>query len=196
MNFVAHLFLAQPTADSYFGNLLGDFRRGVDLNRYSDAIQAGVSNHIFVDKFTDSHALVRDAKRLVSDKRRRFAGIMLDVLFDHFLLKHWSLYSACSFEAFSCNVYSGLAERVVIMPTGMQPMIRSLLEGHWLTVYRDMSGVERALERTAGRIRFAHNFNGSIEEIHRAYESFEQAFLQFFPQLVHAVQHQAIESRS
>ena len=50
MNYLAHLFLARPTADSHFGNLLGDFRRGVDISRYGRAVQLGLKNHYEVDK--------------------------------------------------------------------------------------------------------------------------------------------------
>ncbi|OFI36120.1 acyl carrier protein phosphodiesterase [Alteromonas lipolytica] len=193
MNYLAHLFLSKPTADSCFGNLLGDFRRGVQLADYSEAVQAGVSNHIFVDKFTDNHELVRDARHLVSAPRRRFAGIMLDVVFDHFLLKHWDRYSAKAFSTFSEEAYACLEQRVDVMPDAMQPMIKSMLHHRWLDTYKDLSGVNRALERTADRIRFKHDFHGSIDEVHRHYAQFEQTFLAFFPHLITAVQQQQLE---
>lgn len=193
MNYLAHLFLAQPTADSCFGNLLGDFRRGVDLQNYTDAVRAGVTNHIFVDKFTDTHHAVRQARQLVSAPRRRFAGVMLDVLFDHFLLKHWSSFSGQSFSDFSQTVYHCLAQRYAIMPWGMQPMIKSMLEHRWLDTYSELNGVERALERTAARIRFDHEFYGSIEDIYARYERFEEVFVSFFPDLMLAVKQQQIE---
>ena len=52
MNYLAHLFLARPTADSQFGNLLGDFRRGVDIKEFGQAVQLGLKNHYEVDRFT------------------------------------------------------------------------------------------------------------------------------------------------
>ena len=193
MNYLAHLFLARPTADSCFGNLLGDFRRGVDLNCYSDAVRAGVANHIFVDKFTDSHSSVRQARGEVSAGRRRFAGIMLDVLFDHFLIKHWSLYSEESFTAFTQRAYDCLERRVSVMPESMQAMVRSMLTHRWLDTYTHLRGVEQALERTASRIRFKHNFHGSIEDVQQNYAVFEQTFLTFFPQLLAAVRQHGVE---
>ena len=193
MNYLAHLFLARPTADSCFGNLLGDFRRGVDLNSYSNAVRAGVANHIFVDKFTDSHNIVRQARSEVSAGRRRFAGIMLDVLFDHFLIKHWSLYSEESFTVFGQRAYDCLGRRVSIMPENMQAMVGSMLTHRWLDTYSHLQGVERALERTASRIRFKHNFHGSIEDVQQNYALFEQTFLTFFPQLLAAVRQHGVE---
>ena len=193
MNYLAHLYLARPTADSCFGNLLGDFRRGVDLDHYSEAVQAGVANHILVDKFTESHSAVRQARGVVSARRRRFAGIMLDVLFDHFLIKHWSLYSDESFTVFSQRTYECLAQRVGVMPERMQVMVRSMLTHRWLDTYRHLQGIEKALERTASRIRFQHSFHGSIDEVKENYAVFEETFLTFFPQLLAAVRRHAVE---
>ena len=194
MNYLAHLFLAQPTADSCFGNLLGDFRRGVDLSAYSEGVRAGVANHIFVDKFTDTHNVVRLARGEVSAERRRFAGIILDVLFDHFLIKHWSRYSEQHFSEFSHTAYACMAQRVSIMPEAMQGMINSMLTHRWLDTYTQLQGVDRALERTASRIRFKHGFHGSINEVHRNYAVFEQTFLEFFPQLMAAVRQHGAEA--
>lgn len=193
MNFVAHLYLAQPSADSYFGNLLGDFRRGVTVEDYSPAVQAGVANHIHVDKFTDRHDLVKGALAQISPRRRRFGGIILDVLFDHFLLKHWARYSHLSADTFTQQAYQRLAERVSVMPSRMQRVVTSMIEHEWLDTYKTLSGVGHALERTASRIRFAHQFDGSIEEVFSNYDDFEGIFLAFFPQLIASVNVAAIE---
>ncbi|NVK54474.1 MAG: DUF479 domain-containing protein [Alteromonadaceae bacterium] len=193
MNFLAHLFLAQPTADSYFGNLLGDFRRGVDLNDYPHAVRTGVANHMHVDKFTDHHPLVKKAKTLVSESRRRYAGIMLDILFDHFLIKHWQHYSHQSLHDFCEDVYTRLGSRVHVMPSRMQIVVKGMLKYRWLTTYQNLSGVGKALDRTAGRIRFANSFHGSIEEVQANYSDFEQAFTAFFPELIESVRAHNIE---
>ncbi len=187
MNYLAHLFLAQPTADSYFGNLLGDFQRGVNLNDFPAAVRRGVANHIHVDRFTDNHALVKHAKTLVSARRRRYAGIMLDILFDHFLIKHWQRYSNQSLSSFCQHAYQRLDSRVYNMPQRMQNVVNSMLEHRWLTNCTSLSGVDKALDRTADRIRFRHRFHGSIEEVYLHYAEFEKAFTVFFPQLMASV---------
>ena len=91
MNYLAHLHLSQPNGESRFGNLLGDFMHGVQPHTYSRLVQAGLANHRLVDKFTDQHAQVIQAKQLFSARRRRFAGIIVDVSFDHFLISSKSL---------------------------------------------------------------------------------------------------------
>ncbi len=90
MNYFAHLTLARPTVPSKVGNLLGDFMRGVREPDLPEAVRLGLHNHRLVDRFTDHHPLVIESRALFSPQRRRFAGVALDVLFDHFLIRHWS----------------------------------------------------------------------------------------------------------
>jgi acyl carrier protein phosphodiesterase len=184
MNYLAHLFLARPTPQSRMGNLLGDFCKGVNILDYSRPIISGLHNHRLVDRFTDNHVIVRQAKGRFSAKRRRFAGIALDVLFDHFLLRHWQRYSDIPVEHFLELTYSDLAQTLLLMPPRMQNVVKSMLEQHWLLQYQTLDGVGYALDRIAGRIRFANQFSGSIEEIEVHYAEFEQCFERFFPALI------------
>ncbi len=190
MNYLAHLFLAKPSPDSYLGNLLGDFRRGVDVSLYNCAVQAGLANHLLVDKFTDAHPVVLSAKRAISQQRRRFAGIMLDICFDHFLVRHWERFSEETIDTFTQRVYQGLSQRKSQMPPQMQQMVNSMTTHKWLDGYGDFAQLEAVLERTANRIRFRHCFHGSINEVEAHYAQFEAAFLTFFPALIkHVRQH-------
>ena len=94
MNHFAHLVLAQPTVESTVGNLLGDFARGVDAEALPPPVRAGLLNHRAVDRFTDSHPLISEMKLGFSRRRRRFAGIALDIYFDHLLMNHWEQFAA------------------------------------------------------------------------------------------------------
>ncbi|MEG3768872.1 ACP phosphodiesterase, partial [Alteromonas sp. 14N.309.X.WAT.G.H12] len=120
MNYLAHLFIALPTPDSCFGNLLGDFQKGVNHQDLPAPVQAGLQNHLLVDKFTDSHALTRWARAQFSPEQRRFAGVTLDILFDHFLIQHWSRFSTQLLEDFCQSRYCLLDKRLPLMPPSMQ----------------------------------------------------------------------------
>ncbi|WP_416306637.1 ACP phosphodiesterase [Neptunicella sp. SCSIO 80796] len=187
MNYLAHLFLAQPNPDSHTGNLLGDFCRGIDTTVFSDRILAGLRNHRMVDKYTDTHPVIRQAKQQFRHSQRRFAGIALDVLFDHYLIVHWSEYSQTDFDQFCQQAYAKLAQRLAIMPPRMQQVIGSMVEHQWLSQYQSLDGVARALDAIAKRIRFTNQFAGSIKDIEQNYIEFEQCFNQFFPTLIQHV---------
>jgi len=193
MNYLAHLFLAQPNADSHFGNLLGDFGGNRHVSNLSLPVKQGLDNHYLVDKFTDHHSLVKEAKKVFSPHRKRFAGIALDVLFDHYLIRHWSHFHDYSLQDFKKDSYYLLNQRLDNMPNKMQHVISRMTQDDWFKEYETIEGIGLALDNIAKRIRFSNNFEGSIEDIHRHYDELEEAFLNYFPQLIAHVKKQSLE---
>ncbi|MEM0514790.1 ACP phosphodiesterase [Pseudoalteromonas sp. YIC-827] len=193
MNYLAHLYLAQPNADSHFGNLLGDFRRGLVHQQWPKAVQLGLENHLLVDRFTDKHSSVRAAIGLFSPQRRRFAPVALDVLFDHLLIRHWQEYSNAEFDDFRRQSYQLLDTRTELMPERMQTVVGKMCEQDWFATYAELDGVAMALDRIASRIRFENSFAGAIDDIERHFDALEAHFLAFFPELIAHVQAQDLE---
>jgi len=194
MNYLAHLYLAQPNADSHFGNLLGDFGGHRHTKGLSDTVKKGLENHYLVDRYTDKHVLVKQAKQLFSPHRKRFAGIAVDVLFDHFLIRHWQQFHNDSFEHFKQNSYRLLNVSVADMPHKMQYVVTKITTHDWFSGYINIEGVGFALDNIAKRIRFSNQFQGAIEDIDSHYEEFEEIFLDFFPSLVKHVELENIEN--
>lgn len=193
MNYLAHLYLAQPTSDSYLGNLLGDFRKGTEINAYPRAVQAGLQNHLLVDRFTDNHPLVKGAKCLFSRQTRRFSGVALDVLFDHYLISEWRQHHAQDFETFKSECYRRLTLRLTIMPAPMQRVMSSVIERDWFGHYTSQAGTLRAIENIARRVRFPNQFAQISEEICENDEELRARFRVFFPELVDEVKRHGIE---
>ena len=194
MNHFAHLVLAQPTVESTVGNLLGDFARGVDADSLPAPVRAGLLNHRAVDRFTDSHPLVREMKRGFSRKRRRFAGIALDIYFDHLLIRHWELFEQRRLEPLIGDFYRRMAVGRALMPgPDMRRVTQRMIDYDWFGSYRDIDAVAESLDRVAGRIRFDNDFANAIEDLLRQHDSIRDGFLEFFPQLQRHVAEQAIE---
>ena len=184
MNFFAHLVLSQPTVESTVGNLLGDFARGVDYQRLTPAIAAGLDNHRAVDRFTDGHQKVQQLKSTFSRKRRRFAGIALDVYFDHLLMKHWQKYDHRPLRDVIDLFYQRMLEGQMLMPNdAMRYTTRRMVDYDWFGSYQDFDSIAHALDRIAGRIRYPNQFANAIEDIKCNLQVIEQAFLEFFPEL-------------
>ena len=193
MNYLAHLALAQPNHHSLVGNLLGDFCKGVPLNSLPVTILAGLANHRAVDSFTDQHPLVRQSRLLFSAQRRRFAGIALDVLFDHFLIRHWQQFYPQPFAQYKHQLYRQLAEAEPLMPLAMQRTMQSVRSDDWFGSYQHLPTVAIALERIAKRIRFSNQFAGVLADIETNYVCLEQTFFLFYPQLQQHVVQLALE---
>lgn len=188
MNYLAHLRLSQSDAESMVGNLMGDFRKYLDDTELPDKVSFGIKNHVRVDKFTDSHPVILELKSLFSRERRRFAGIVIDVTFDYFLIRHWQKYNDSDFNGFVDQTHSKIASLSWIMPERMQYVMDYMIRDNWLRSYASLEGIASALDRMAGRIRFENNFAGAIEEVKDNYQVLEDGFLEFFPELVEYVE--------
>ena len=193
MNYLAHAMLAQANAYSLVGNLLGDFCKGLDIHQQHPQILAGLYNHRAVDRFTDQHPLVVQARQTFSPQRRRFAGIALDVLFDHLLIKHWPSFYSGQFLQHKPILYARFAAAEPLMPDSMRSTIRQLRLQDWFSHYQQLTSLGQTLDRIATRIRFKHQFNGIIQEIEPRYSELDQLFQQFYPQLQQQVKQLALE---
>jgi acyl carrier protein phosphodiesterase len=196
MNHFAHLVLAQPTLESTVGNLLGDFARGVDPDLLPRAVHAGLRNHRAVDRYTDAHPRVQEMKRGFSRRRRRFAGIALDIYFDHLLINHWSRFDTRDLEPLIEAFYRRMIDGRELMPgEQMRQVTRRMVEYDWFGSYRDRDAVAESLDRVAGRIRFENRFAGAIEELQRNHDLICEGFFEFYPALRRHVENLGLESR-
>lgn len=183
MNHLAHLFLAPDSELHRVGSLLGDFARGLDSETLPMAVREGLRHHRAVDAFTDQHPDVLASKCVFSTRRRRFAGVALDILYDHYLLRHWHCFSSVPLDDFIDQVYRELLENRPVMPEKMQSVTGQIARYDWFRSYQDLDNIGFALDRVASRIRFRHSFDGIIEEIKAHDKELEAHFLSFFPDL-------------
>ena len=194
MNHFAHLVLSQPTVESAVGNLLGDFARGVDAETLPVSVHAGLINHRAVDRYTDSHPLVLDMKLSFSRRRRRFAGIALDIYFDHLLLTHWELFEQRELDELIADFYRRMSVGQALMPGAeMRRVTRRMIDYDWFGSYCNVDSIAESLVRVAARIRCANDFDNAIEDLQRNHESIRDGFLEFYPQLRQHVLDLAIE---
>lgn len=183
MNHLAHVFLAPNTPQSRVGSILGDFCRGIAMEELPGEVRRGVEHHLAVDGYTDRHPQVCQSRRLFSPQRRRFAGVALDVLYDHYLLKHWHRFTSADQDDFIRGVYRELPEHEYLMPESMRWVTRRIITDDWFGHYRQLDNIGYALDRVAERIRFPNRFAGIIEEIEHHNEELEARFLEFFQEL-------------
>lgn len=190
MNYLAHLFLADDTPESLIGNLLGDFVKGSAKNQYSHFIQEGIELHRKVDSYTDSHQIVRNTKQIVSLPRRRYAGILIDMFYDHFLATHWQDYNQTTLKSFTQRVYAILLQHQTILPDKLRKILPLIVGQDLLGSYQEIDGIEQALKRIAPRLRNGEIFASGIEELQAHYKEFDISFQVFFPDLIRYVRAQ------
>jgi acyl carrier protein phosphodiesterase len=183
MNHLAHLLLAENSPEIQLGNFLGDFVTGQDLHQFSDAIQWGIRCHQKIDRFTDNHPIFQVSKKRVAPERRRFAGIMVDIFYDHFLANNWESYLQESLFCFSQNFYQLLQQYQSVLPPDLQRALPSLISQDWLNTYRTIEGIELTLWRVSRRLTRENPLAQGILDLKAQYPAFEQDFLQFWPEI-------------
>ncbi len=189
MNYLAHLYLSGESENSILGNLIADFVKGPLLNQYNPEILDAIKIHRKIDHYTDTHTIVRDSRYIFTKSRRRYAGIILDLAFDHFLSVNWSKYSNDSLDASIDNAYNILENNFNVLPQRLQSLLPKIIEEDWFGSYREVDGLALAIDRIA--IRFSRKFEnreiglfGSIDEVKDNYKALEKNFKQFFPDII------------
>ncbi|RUR83093.1 ACP phosphodiesterase [Chlorogloeopsis fritschii PCC 9212] len=187
MNWLAHLFLSECNDEIRLGNLLADLVKGSARQNLNCYLQRGIKCHQAIDVFTDSHVIVHRSKQLISSEYRRFAGILIDIFYDHFLAKNWSVYSNVPLEEFTGHIYESFQAYQGDIPTGVRKLIACMAAEDWLAGYRSLIGVEKTLERISNRLlsRFNKSFDlqYAMKELTTHYNSLQNDFLEFFPEL-------------
>ena len=186
MNFLAHLYLADRHDQSLSGALLGDFVKGKLTDQYSQHWLTSIQFHRQIDRYTDSHPLVAAARQEFHPPYRRFAGIIIDLLFDHFLVRDWQRYSQQPLPEFEQRCYRQLTEDAPLFPHHAQRLTQFMVDQQLLSGYGELDTVNHALAGVGRRLSRANPLANTEVAIASAYGQLDQQFQQFFPELLQA----------
>jgi acyl carrier protein phosphodiesterase len=187
MNFLAHLHLGRHTEGFLLGSLLGDFIRGmITDDMFTKEVREGIRVHRAIDAFTDHQVAWKRSRDRLSSERRRFAGIIVDVFYDHFLSRHWDLFSPdVSREAFIAHCYGSILGKVSLLTGDVKKETRAVLRRvareDWLSGYHEIDGIGVTLDRISRRSPRIAVIKGGVEELKANYEALEDDFLAFYP---------------
>ena len=152
MNFLAHLHLAHLAESSLSGNLLADFVRGNPEESFPPDVVAGIHMHRRIDVLTDNLPEVREAREWFRSETRRVAPITLDVMWDHFLSRHWSQLSPdFPLQEFVCYAREQVMTILPDSPPRFINLNNYLWSEQWLVRYRDMDFIQNVLNGMASR---------------------------------------------
>lgn len=184
MNHLAHCVLAGEEPDLIVGALLGDFARGAPDPAWPPRLSAGVLLHRAIDAHTDAHPAVVAARGLFDPPFRRYAGIILDVWFDHLLARDFQRLAGTPLRGFVERVYALLRADDPRWPAPFRIFAARLSAHDGLSAYVEREHVELVLERIGGRLRRANPLDRAMPAIEAVEAPIARAFGKLWPDLV------------
>jgi acyl carrier protein phosphodiesterase len=145
MNFLAHLYLSGENEKLMVGNFIGDYVKGKGYENFQQDIKRGLLLHRQIDFFTDSHAKFREAKRLFVPEFGLYSGIVMDVVYDHFLAKNWNQHSNKTLREFAKWVHAVLLSNFFHLPKRVQLFLPFLIQNRRLESYANVDGIQNSL---------------------------------------------------
>ncbi|BDH46850.1 acyl carrier protein phosphodiesterase [Salmonella enterica subsp. enterica serovar Choleraesuis] len=185
MNFLAHLHLASLAESSLLGNILADFVRGSPDDDWSPEIVAGIYMHRRVDALTDGLPQVRTALEWFRPETRRVAPIALDVMWDHFLSRHWKqLAPEVDLPDFIDRARQDILPALDTAPARFVTLNQHIWTERWLERYADMSFIANVLNGMASRRPKLDALRHSWSDLDAHYEQLERQFWSFYPEMM------------
>ena len=185
MNYLAHMLCCDDSPQSMLGNFIADFVKGDVEGRFPREVIEGIRHHRRADLFTDSHEVFGESRRLVSSPRRRYAGIIIDVLYDYFLATSWDQYCVTKLDEFVGQVYKKLGRHHNLeVPHPVPMVIEKMIREDWLRSYGTAAGIDRTFIRISRRLRHENPLGTAVEELERNHDLLRGQFHSFFPQLL------------
>ncbi|AWI26236.1 acyl carrier protein phosphodiesterase [Flavobacterium pallidum] len=185
MNFLAHIYLSGDNDLMKIGNFMADGIRGKHFEEFPEGVRKGILLHREIDTYTDAHPIWRESTKKLHERYHHYAGVIVDVFYDHFLAKNWNKYSTETLEDFTDGFYKILIAHYDILTEKTKAMMPYMIRHNWLLSYRTLQGMERILTQMDHRTGDKSNMRFAHLELRRHYDAFEKEFTEYFVELQH-----------
>ena len=183
MNHLAHIVLSGDEPRMQVGGLLGDFWRGALSPEWPEALARGVMLHRHVDTWTDAHPVLARTRALFPPPFRRYAGILLDVWFDHLLARDFIRLTGVPLEEVAQCAYAALREETTPLPAAFTLFAARLERQRGLERSTDLDYIEGVLERIAMRLARSNPVASALPVLESLATPVARAFEEFWPEL-------------
>ena len=192
MNFLAHAYLSGNSTKLLVGNFIGDFVKGKQYRNLEEEVAQGVLLHRAIDDFTDQHPVVGQSKAKLREKYRHYAGVIVDMAYDHFLASNWSRYHSQGLLEYTKKVYAIIENHNPILPGRMETMLHYMKQDNWLYQYATLEGIDQALTGMSRRTKFDSKMDEAVIDIENHYQDLKEEFETFLPDAVKFVKEQGV----
>lgn len=193
MNFLAHIYLSGNNELLKIGNFMADGIRGKDYMHFPEEVKRGILLHRKIDSFTDAHLIYRKSKHRLHEKYGHYSGVIMDIIYDHFLAKNWAKYSDESLANYAGEFYKLLDKNEDLLTERTKNLLPYMKQNNWLLSYQSIEGIEKILFQMNHRTKNRSNMQEAIVELKLFYTETEEEFTRFFNELQLYVAQQLLE---
>jgi acyl carrier protein phosphodiesterase len=183
VNHLAHALLSGDDDDRIAGSMMGDFLHGAIPATLPARVAQGIRLHRAVDVYTDSHPEVAALRARFAAPFRRYAGILLDVWFDHLLARDFARYAAEPLEPYAARFRALLDARRALFPPALQAFVGFMHRHRLPQAYAEATTIARVLAGIGTRLRRANPLADAMPALLADADALERGFRSFFPQL-------------
>ena len=193
MNYLAHIYLSNENEGITIGNFIADGIKGKKYTTFPKEIQKGILLHRGIDSFTDLHPTVRLSTKRLHKNYGHYSGVIVDILYDHFLAKNWNNYHEQPLEEYIEKFYELLRNSFNILTPRIKRMMPYMISDNWLLSYATVEGISKILVKMNRRTNNASKMNFAVIDLEGYYMEFENEFTSFFEELRVFSNHKIIE---
>ncbi|WP_294821912.1 acyl carrier protein phosphodiesterase [uncultured Flavobacterium sp.] len=179
MNFLAHIYLSGDNGHVKIGNFIADGIHGRPDNFPPD-VQKGIILHRAIDTYTDAHPVFRQGTKRLHAAYHHYAGVIMDIFYDHFLAKNWNDYSNVPLSDYISDFYRLLEDNYAILTDRTKGMMPHMIRHDWLGSYATVEGIGKILAQMDHRTKYRSGMGKSVKELTDFYGEFEEEFKLFF----------------
>ena len=183
MNYLAHIYLSNEEEEITLGNFIADGVKGKKYVQFPLGIQQGILLHRAIDSFTDAHPIVRKSTKRLHKKYGHYSGVIVDILYDHFLAKNWTQYHSVPLHKYTENFYNLINSNFDRLTPRIQKMMPYMIEQNWLLSYASIDGIGKILDQMNRRTNNQSKMNLAVLELTTYYKEYEEEFTLFFEDL-------------
>lgn len=184
MNFLAHQFLSGNDDAICFGNFIADFVKGKKYQAFDKGVQLGILYHREIDWYTDNHSITRETTSHLRDDFGKYAGVALDVYFDHFLSANWVEFSDIPLKDYTQKTYRLIYTFKDKCPDKALHMLKYMKRDDWLYNYQFPEAVGRSLKGISNRTSFDSGLEKGKDVLLREYDYLKSSFQAFIYDLI------------
>ena len=162
------------------GNFMGDFVKGSLHDRFPVRIGQGITLHRRIDSFAGRNELFQQSRRRIDPHYGLYRGVMVDLFYDHILVKKWNNWSGEPFNEYLDRCKAIIMQSRKELPEQLQKLVPHIFE-ELLPSYGEVRGICKALERMSRRVTRTNPLAGGEVELERHYDGLLADFGDFLP---------------